>query len=54
MMSPAEKSDLLSRVDKLGQAIKQARQRANMAEVQDIHVGESITSYILDGKVESK
>jgi len=49
MMTTAEKSQLLGRVDILSQAIKQARQRANTTEVQDIHVGQKIRDFVLDG-----
>lgn len=46
MMSPAEKSVLLGRVDKLLQAVKKARQRANSTEVVKITVGEKLFAYI--------
>jgi hypothetical protein len=47
MISPAEKSILLGRTDKLLQAVKQARQRANMEEVTQANIGNQIFTYIL-------
>ena len=47
MLSPAEKSELIGRVDKLTQAVKRARQRANEVEVVDLRVGRKIVDYIL-------
>ncbi len=47
MLSPAEKSDLIGRVDTILRAVKKARQRANEAEVVDLRVGKTIVDYIL-------
>jgi hypothetical protein len=46
MMSPAEKSMVLGRIDKLIRAVKKARQRANSAEVMDRSIGEDLFRYI--------
>lgn len=48
MISVAEKSELLKRFDKLASAIKQARQRANEAEVNKIQLGNKLFSYLLN------
>ncbi len=48
MISPAEKSDLIGRVDTILRAVKKARQRANEAEVVDLRVGKVIMDFILD------
>jgi hypothetical protein len=47
MLSSIEKADLLVRLQKLHSAVKQARQRANHAEVPDVHIGKTITAYLL-------
>lgn len=49
MISPADKSDLLGRIDKLVRASKKARQRANCADVVKLNVGRSLFAYITDG-----
>jgi hypothetical protein len=49
MMSPAEKSRLLARVDRLSRAVKQARQRANTTEVVDTHIS-ILSDFILSDK----
>jgi hypothetical protein len=46
MLSPADKSKLLGRIDKLIQATKKARMKANMVDVVEVAVGEAIFSYI--------
>jgi len=46
MLSPAEKSSILSRCDKLIQAVKKARQQANSVEVINRMVGKQIFDYI--------
>lgn len=46
MITPARKSVLLSRIDKLIRAVKQARTRANKKEVTDAHIGKDIFKYI--------
>jgi len=45
--SPAQKSDILGRVDQLIQAVKQARQRANTAPVIKCNVGKEIVDFIM-------
>jgi hypothetical protein len=47
MFSPAEKSAVLARVDELARAVKQARQRANCAEVVKGNIGETLAKFIL-------
>lgn len=47
MLSPAQKSDMLARVDTLLRAVKQARQRANNTDVVNAHIGKSLMEYIL-------
>lgn len=49
MLSPAQKSALLARIDKLTRAIKKARQRANGTKVESRQIGNDIFSYIHDG-----
>lgn len=50
MLSVADKSTLLGRLDKLTQAIKQARQRANEQEVNtSIQIGEALFNYLYEG-----
>jgi len=46
MITPAEKADVLARIDKLAQAVKRARQRANDAEVKVISVGDALFDFI--------
>jgi hypothetical protein len=52
MISPAEKSDLLERIDKLIRAVKKARQRANSVDIVKINVGRALFAFI-DGKTVS-
>jgi hypothetical protein len=47
MLSPADKSSMLGRVDTLLRAVKQARQRANNTDVVSIQIGKCLTDYIL-------
>jgi hypothetical protein len=47
MMSPAEKSQLISRLQNLIIAAKQARQRANTAEVVEVDVAAPLISYLM-------
>jgi hypothetical protein len=47
MMSPAEKSALLARTQNLLSAIKQARMRANCAEVTQVRVADKLFNYLL-------
>lgn len=46
MLSPAEKSIMLGKIDKVLRAIKKARQRANNQEVKKLHIGSIIFDYI--------
>ena len=46
MISPAEKSVLMGRIDTLIRAVKKARQRANMTEIVKISIGKEIFTYI--------
>lgn len=47
MITPLEKSLMLSRLDNLLSAVKQARQRANETEVRDLHLSKTMLSYVL-------
>lgn len=47
-ISPAQKSDILGRVDKLLRAVKSARARANATEIEDVKIGATIADFILD------
>lgn len=49
MVSPADKSDLLARIDTLLRACKRARQRANATEVVKRQIGKSLLDYINTG-----
>ena len=49
MLSPAEKSNLLARLDVLSQAVKQARQRANCQEVTPIQIGQKLIDFLMTG-----
>jgi len=46
MLSPANKSDRLAKVDKLIRAFKQARQRANTTKVNKMFIGEKLFTFI--------
>lgn len=48
-ITPAQKSELLSRIDAMIDAVKQARSKANEAEVKQIKVGKSIMDFINQG-----
>ncbi len=49
MLTPAQKSDLLGRLDTLIAAVKQARMRANMTEVKKLDVGQVIFDFLHKG-----
>lgn len=49
MLAPIEKSEMLARLDKLLQAVKQARCRANNEEVVHAEIGEKLFSIIHGG-----
>jgi hypothetical protein len=46
MISPAEKSTLLGRIDKLIRGVKKARQKANTTEVVKTTIGDELFTYI--------
>jgi hypothetical protein len=46
MVTPAEKARLLGRISTLATAVKEARQRANMANVQPLNVANDIREFI--------
>lgn len=46
MMTVADKSDLLGRLDKLLRAVKRARQRANSTEVKRLQVGAKLFAFL--------
>jgi len=46
MVTPAEKAEVLARIDKLAQSVKRARQRANDAEVKLVEVGDALFDFI--------
>jgi len=48
-VTPAQKSAMLERIDALIRATKEARQRANMVEVEQAHVGAVLLSYVNSG-----
>jgi hypothetical protein len=45
-LQPIEKSNLLTKIDTLIQAVKQARQQANQAQVVNVKLGDKIFTYI--------
>lgn len=47
MVTPFEKSTMLSKLDKMLRAFKKARQRANTQETKSIHVGKEIFAFIM-------
>lgn len=49
MYSPAQKSALLGRIDTLLRAVKQARQRANCAEIVPVAIGDTLKQFLLGG-----
>lgn len=46
MLTPADKSAMLERCDRIIRAVKQARQRANATEVSKIHAAKAIIDYV--------
>lgn len=46
MITPARKAEILDRLDKLGQAAKAARMRANSTEVLNANIGRTLVDYI--------
>lgn len=51
MMSPAEKAHRIERIDSLLRAVRKARSRANMVEVQPREIGKSLLDFINTGSV---
>lgn len=49
-LSPAEKADILERIDKLARAVKIARQRANDKQATELKVADAIFNYIHTGE----
>ena len=50
MITPARKAEILERLDKLGQAAKAARMRANATEVEKLNIGQTLVNYINEGE----
>ena len=50
-ITSAEKSDILERIDKLSDAVKEAKTRANKVEVPSVSIGEQIRNYVLKGNL---
>ena len=48
MMSAADKSEMLARIDLLIQSVKQARMRANNRDIENVIVGKNIFKYIMN------
>ena len=46
MLSPAQKSILLGKIDTLIRAVKKARQRANTTEVVKVNIGDKLFDFI--------
>ena len=53
MASPADKGKLLDRLGELERAVKQARQRANGAEVLEREVGPALARFLLEGTIDT-
>jgi hypothetical protein len=53
-ISPAAKSELLERCDRLSHAVKKARMRANETEVVKMNPGKAMLAFVLEGKLEDK
>jgi hypothetical protein len=45
---PARATTILDRIDALLQGVQKAREEANSREVEDIHIGDAITAYLVD------
>lgn len=50
LISPAEKSDILTRIDQIIEAVKKARARANETVVENIKIGKRLFKFINEGK----
>ena len=53
MLSPAQKSQLLKRVDKTIETVKKARMKANEVKVVESRIAEDIMDYILGDDIRS-
>ena len=51
MLSPAEKSELMGRLDVVLEGIKKARARANTVEVESVVIGKKLFKFINEGKI---
>lgn len=51
MLSPAEKSELLSRIDKVIMSAKRARMKANTVDSINVNIGEKLANFIFEKKV---
>jgi len=49
MLTSAEKSAMINRIDNLIQGVKKARQRANMQDVEDVKIGRKLMDFINEG-----
>lgn len=47
VLSSRQKNALLSKLDKLSRAVKQARQRANATDVEKVEIGQALVNYIM-------
>jgi len=52
-MHGSKKREIISRIDIMIRAAKEARERANLAVVEEREIGEQIFNYILKGNVEA-
>lgn len=51
LITPAQKADMLERVEALGRAVKKARSRANEVELKERHeIGKKLFGYVLNGQ----
>lgn len=50
MLSPAEKSELLTRIDKVIMAAKRARMKANTVDTVDVKIGSKLADYIFSNE----
>jgi len=53
MISPAQKSDILKKLDRLIMATKQARMRANTVDVVDAHIGKELYNFVHNNEGQS-
>lgn len=50
LLAPSEKSDMLTRVETLKAAVKQARARANDTYVEEVKIGDTLLDYVFANK----